>query len=155
MKALLIIVSIIGIAAVVVTIIVGASTFDGTVVRDPYEAGLRYDAQQRAGAVSGWKVLLLTSSFTVGKNELAVSLSDREGAPVDDAVIMMQLSYPSSDRYDREVPLPHERNGRYRGMLELPRKGQWNVQFVIVRGDRQARFQESIHAAANAGTVHE
>lgn len=153
MKTLLILVAIIGIATVVVTIVVGTSTFEGTVVGDPYESGLRYDAQQRARAGSGWSVALQIRSFPVGTSEVAVTLTDREGAPVDDAAVSLLLGYPSSDRYDREVPFAHERNGRYRGVLELPRSGQWNVQFVVVRDDRRATFPDTIHAAEKNSTA--
>ena len=155
MRTLLITVSIIGIAVVVGTIIVGTSTFEGTVVPDPYEAGLRWDEQHRAREASGWTLALMGRTFRRGTNELSVALTDRQGAPVDDAVIIIQLSYPSSDRHDREVRLHHERSGRYRGMFELPLVGQWNVQFVIAQGDRQARFLESIYAAENTSSGHQ
>ena len=68
MKAALIIVTLIGLSAVIGAVIVGRSTFDGTVVDRPYERGLEYDAVQREKAASGWSVHIATPSFRVGRN---------------------------------------------------------------------------------------
>jgi nitrogen fixation protein FixH len=146
MKALLSLVVIIGMTAVVATVLVGTSTFEGTVVSEPYASGLQWDAQQRARAESGWKVTRSPGPFRQGHNDFSVSVADRDGRPVRDADIILTVSYPSTDRYDRVVRLDRQPDGRYAGSIDLPRSGWWNVLVVITQGGRQARFDDVVHA---------
>jgi nitrogen fixation protein FixH len=146
MKALLGIVVIIGIGAVVATVLIGSSTFEGIVVSNPYEEGLRWDAQQRARAESGWSVSLPSRSFPRGTTVFSATVSDRKGHPLPDAVVVLRVSYPSTSRYDEAHTLARERDGRFVGTVNLPRSGLWNVQFVVSQGGKQAVFEDSIRA---------
>jgi nitrogen fixation protein FixH len=146
MKVLLGIAALIGLGAVVAAIVVGTSTFEGIVVRDPYGAGLQWDAQQRARTASGWSVLLPSRSFPHGTSALSAMLSDRDGVPLRDAVVAVRISYPSTSRYDKEYSLAADGQGRYTGVIDLPRRGLWNVQFIVSAGGKQAVLEDSIRA---------
>jgi len=150
-KTLLIIVSIIGLAAVIGAIVVGRSTFDGIVVDKPYERGLTYDAAQQERETSGWVVDIIDPPLVVGRNELIISATDRKGSPLPDAEISLTISRPSSAAYDRTYAAARTTRGQFRAEIELPLYGHWDVKVRVKADGKDIIFERKVFAAQGKG----
>jgi nitrogen fixation protein FixH len=146
MKALLIIVTIIGLAAVIGAIIVGRSTFDGTVVDRPYERGLEYDAVLKERDASGWSVRIVTPSFRVGRNDLVIEVTDRQGLPLEVTGLSVTISRPSSAAYDRTYRTTGTDAGRFKTEINLPLYGYWDAKMHVVQKNTTITFENRIFA---------
>jgi len=144
MKILIGIVIVVVLAAVVTTVIVGSRSFEGIVVDKPYERGLSWDREQKERIESGLDIGIKNRSFTVGKNDLLIQVTDREGRPVPDAVLMLTVSRPSTNAYDRAYRLAGSKKGMYSAPVELPLYGHWDLQITIVRNGQNLPFQREI-----------
>ena len=144
MKILIGIVIVVVLAAVVTTVIVGSRSFEGIVVDKPYERGLSWDREQKERIESGLDIGIKNRSFTVGKNDLLIQVTDRERRPVPDAVLMLTVSRPSTNTYDRTYRLAVSKEGTYSAPVELPLYGHWNLQITIVRNGQKLPFQREI-----------
>ena len=145
MKKLLVLVSIIGIAAVIGAIVVGTSTFDGTVVEKPYEKGLAWDAEQNERISSGWTVGILPLSPRVGMNDLHVIVTDETGKPLAAEVVLI-VSRPSSKAYDREYRTDRDKKGSYDAPIDLPLYGYWDLDIRVTAGGKIISFRRRLFA---------
>lgn len=130
MKALVIIIIIIGLSAVIGSIIVGSMVFDGKVVDKPYETGLIYDEIQKVKSELRFEIL--NKEFKKGNNEAIFILKDHLGRPKKDPQIVFMISRPSTIRYDREVPLSYIGDGRYRAEVHFPFHGYWDMKVILL-----------------------
>lgn len=146
MKAALTIVSVIGLSAVIAAILVGRSTFDGTVVDRPYERGLQYDAVLKETAASGWSVNILPLSFHTGRNELLIEVTDRQGLPLNAAGVAVVMSRPSTAAYDRTYAAMTIAPGRFRTELNLPLYGYWDAKIQVTQENHTIIFDKRIFA---------
>ena len=146
MKMVLLIVSVIGLAAVIGAIVVGRNTFEGTVVDMPYERGLSYDAVQKERETAGWVVDIVDPSPVVGRNELIISVTDRNGKPLSDAEVSLTISRPSSAAYDRTYTAVRKQEGQFRAKIELPFYGYWDVKVIVTAEGRNIPFERILFA---------
>lgn len=146
MKALLITVVFIGIAAVAGTIIVGMSTFDGTVVDKPYEQGLAYDAVQKEREASGWNVDIANPTLSVGRNDLIISVTDRDGKHLSDISVSLTVSRPSTSAYDRTYKTIQNENGQFKAETDLPLYGYWDARIHVTSREKHLTFERQIFA---------
>jgi len=145
MKLLLIIVSIIGLCAVIGAIVVGTRTFDGTVVDKPYEHGLAYDATHHAREASGWNVEIRNRGLITGKNDILISVLDRNGRPVTDAEVSVIVSRPSTPSYDKAYKAVAEK-GLFRIAADLPLYGYWDAKVQVSDSSRTVTFERTLFA---------
>lgn len=54
-----------------------------------------------------------TEKFAMGQNSITIRLSDKSGQPVNDANVIMMLSRPDSNKYNKEMKPSHVENGNY------------------------------------------
>jgi Cu(I)/Ag(I) efflux system membrane protein CusA/SilA len=66
-----------------------------------------------------------------GDNELVVSVTGADGAPLVDGTVQVTLTMPAMRT---TATLAHEGNGRYRGTADLSMGGTWNVSVTVSRG---------------------
>ena len=144
MKILIGIVIVVVLAAVVTTVIVGSRSFEGIVVDKPYERGLSWDREQKDRTESGLDIEIKNRIFTVGENDLLIQLTDREQKPVPDAILMLTVSRPSSNAYDRNYRLTESKEGMYGSSVELPLYGHWDLRITIVRNGQNLLFPQKI-----------
>ncbi len=140
MRILLITISILVMASVAATILIGARTFDGTVAADPYASGLRWDEERRQRDSSGWRV---RTSFRAGRDgwsELVVQISDQQGRPLAGAVVAAALRRPDTNRYDRSLPLTEARAGEYSAPVVLELPGWWESRISVQHDGKGAEF---------------
>jgi nitrogen fixation protein FixH len=137
-----------GLGAVVATIWIGAAVREETVVARPYEEGLGHDAEGRARAALGLAVRLVHEAPEAGAAPLAFTVADREGRPVEDAAVSVELSRPETSRDARTVPARAEGAGRYAADVAFPEPGPWDVRFDVRRGADRVRLERRVTAVA-------
>lgn len=146
MKLLLIVVVIIGLAAVIGAVVVGKYSFDGTVVEKPYETGIAWDETRKVREGSGWKVEVLNASFIQGKNRLRISLSGREGKPLPDAEVSVKTARPATAAYDQRYPMSGDSGGIFFADISLVQFGHWDLSFEVKQGGKVISFGKRIFA---------
>jgi nitrogen fixation protein FixH len=144
MHKVILIVLILVVAATAATIMIGTMTFEGTVVKDPYETGLRWDQIQRQRRESGWDVTLLSRHFRTGRNNIALSALDRQGHPLRDAIIDLRLERPSTARDDRVVRALQSQDGTYHATFDIPASGTWTAKIIVSQGTRTIEFEDTL-----------
>lgn len=144
MKTVIGIVTMVALAAVVATVIVGSRSFEGIVVDKPYERGLSWDREQTERTESGLKIGINNKTFTVGNNELVIQVTGRGEKPVSDAVLMLTVSRPSTNAYDRIYSLTASKGGIYSASVDLPLYGHWDLRITIARNGQTLLFPQRI-----------
>lgn len=112
------------------------STFPGTVTRNAYEEGRKYDrilAVEAKQAQLGWVVDIAFAADVA--DTLEVRYRDREGRPIDGLVPAVVASRPVGDSTIVEATLHPSGAGLYRGALPLPRRGVWDLRVSAENGD--------------------
>jgi nitrogen fixation protein FixH len=150
MRTVIIIVSIIAIAATIGTIAVGMKSFDGVVVENPYEAGLAWDETYQNKAALGWNVRLRTSLFRTGRNELSLEALDRNGRQLDNVVVSVTTSRPSTRAFDKTYPAVRTANGRLQANIDLPFFGSWDLKIDVSSDKDRCSFTNRIYAEQHA-----
>jgi len=145
-RALIVLVIIIGLAAVAGSLIVGSRTFDGKVTERPYETGLAWDRLQKEKEASGLSFSLKNKEYTLGENEVIFAVLDREGKPFTGVVRSLVVSRPATASYDRTYPLASPQHGLYRLPVHLPLPGYWDLKAQILHQGRELLFEERIYA---------
>lgn len=149
MRVLIIFICLVAVGATIATIVVGSRSFEGLVVEHPYESGLAWDQVHREKARLGWHVSVLSLPFKTGKNEMELSVLDKNGLPLSDAVVNVALSRPATSAYDRTYPAHRGQDGNYRVSVEVPQYGYWDVRIDVKRSGEQRSFDEKIYAEQN------
>ncbi|MBI5634934.1 MAG: FixH family protein [Nitrospirae bacterium] len=146
MKLLLVLVTIIGLSAVIGAIVVGTRTFDGTIVDKPYERGLAYDAVHHEKEASGWHVEIMNKELTVGTNDILLSVTDRNGKPLADAGISLSISRPSSKAFDKTYSAVKTEKGQFIAKADLPLYGYWAAVIKVTDGGKSIAFEKTLYA---------
>lgn len=121
---------------VATTIYCATSDAHAGVEPDYYARALTYDRvieQRAANARLGWRTeAALHTNSAAGVATLTVTISDREGNPVREAVVRAEAfaSLRSSER--RSVMLRQD-NGAYAAVIPISAPGLWRVRLVVSR----------------------
>jgi nitrogen fixation protein FixH len=105
---------------------------------DYYRKALRWDdvmAQERENAALGWSVEVGADSAT-RPTRIALRVSDRDGAPVEDATVQVTAFHNARASQIVAATLAPARGGRYSAPLPLDRPGLWELRVRVVQGDR-------------------
>jgi nitrogen fixation protein FixH len=145
-RTLLVIVSIIGLGTVVATMIVGSSRFEQTVVREPYETGLRWDAERKEREHSGWRASLVKKRVPTGRQVLDIAVTDRDSRPLKEVTVEVRFLRPFSGMEDRPYRAERLPAGTFRISVVIPERGRWDLQIIVSQGDRRILFEDAIYA---------
>jgi nitrogen fixation protein FixH len=132
------------VAVIAVTIWVGARTFEGTVVADPYDAATRFDAERHHAAALGWRLSVDPAALRVGAAPLRFALAGRDGAPLAGAAAQVRVSRPGTARLDRSAAARDEGGGRYAADLAFPEPGLWDVTVTASRGGERLAVERRV-----------
>ena len=123
------------VVAVNVTMICFAiGSFSGLYTPKPRDRGLHYNtivAEQRVRDELGWRVDALWRAET-GRLELAVF--EASGRPLAGARASAELIRPVEKRRPLGVALDDLGEGRFAGHVDLPARGNWDLDIAIERG---------------------
>ncbi len=101
------------------------SSHTGVVTEQAYEKGLAYNdllqrAEEQAQTALKQKVL-----YSQENGILRWTLHDKNGAPLEQAVVTAHIIRPVQDGYDFDIVLLHKGEGVYEVPVKTPLIGQW------------------------------
>lgn len=146
MKISLILISTVVMLMTVATILVGSNRFDGTVVEKPYETGLDWDKTQSQKSRLAWSIDINTKGYRVGRNNVCITVRDREGRSLRQAAVTVKLTRPETIRYDRTYLTDEQQNGDYRATIDLTSYGNWDMLISVQNGADKTDFRAPIFA---------
>jgi hypothetical protein len=135
------------IGAILATVWVGSKVREETVVSQPYEEGLRHDAEKAARGALGLAVALADPAPEAGAGPLAFALS-AGGRPVGGARVRVELSQPDTGRGGIAADARDLGDGRYAADVAFPAAGPWDARFDVVLGPDRVRLERRVVAAA-------
>jgi nitrogen fixation protein FixH len=146
MRTLIILVSILAIAATIGTVVVGRHSFEGIVVDKPYETGLAWDAIQQNRENLAWKAAVRQRTFKTGRNDLTITVLGKDGLPLANALVRVNISRPSTGAFDRTFQTVQQADGSYQAAIDLPLYGNWDLNIDVSRETDSTSFKKSIFA---------
>jgi len=150
MKALLVLVSVVGLGTVVATLWIGSQVMEPKVVDDPYQHGLHYDQERAARARLGWQARFDREALRPAAGPLGFALVDRAGAPVADAAVRVTVRRASGGGDDRRAEARALGGGRYAADLAFPEPGFWDVRLDVRRGADQVGLVQQVRVEGAA-----
>ena len=120
------------------------NTFSGVTTDQAYEEGIAYNKTLAAAAAQeklGWKVGIDLAAPSHERARLAVTLADRDGAPINGAAIEAHFVRPTSEGFDSQAQLSETGAGRYEAQTSLALPGQWDV--VVTASHDGASYQKT------------
>lgn len=152
MKSLIVLVTIIGAAAVAGSIVVGVRSFDGIVTEHPYEKGLLWDEIQNRKDELGWTVEIGDTDLITGGNDVEISLINKDGKPVPGSSVSVMISRPSTTEYDKHFDTVRGREGVFISTLTFPLFGYWNVGINVTTAGETLLFEKRIYVKKGENT---
>lgn len=115
------------------------STFTGLSTDDAYRRGRAYNQTIEAAAAQkelGWSVQVAHRITADGAFELSIRPRGKDGALLTGLRIDAHMARPTQADLDRTISVREIEAGLYRGSVELPSKGQWDLELRAGRGSR-------------------
>lgn len=110
------------------------SSFTGLQTEGHYQRGLHYNevlADERAQDSLGWTVGIDFQEIDAGRARLSVQATDKAGNPLNGADVTVRLVRPVQAGHDMNLTLAAAGDGLYATDVELPLRGQWDIQARI------------------------
>ena len=118
-------------------------SFSGLYADRPRETGLRYNsviAEQKARDALGWKV---TALWRPESSRLEIAATGRDGQPLAGARATAELVRPAEKRPPLAVTLGVVGAGEFAGHVELPERGNWDVDIAIEQEPCRGRIMSA------------
>lgn len=125
------------------------TTFTGLQTKGAYEKGLAYNkalAEVRAEEELGWKVdpQIDPTAITATGGAITVTVQDKNGKPLDDLHVAVEMVRPTAAGYDSLLELVAQGGGRYQTMVKLPLPGLWDIKVLASRGQDQVEAMRRV-----------
>jgi nitrogen fixation protein FixH len=128
---------VIAVNATMMSLAIGS--FSGLYTPKPRDRGLHYNeivAAQKSRDALGWRI---DAAWQADRGRLEVAVADAAGQPLTGARIAAELVRPVEKRPPLPVVLLAIGSGRYAGDIDLPARGNWDLDIVVEHGgDRYA-----------------
>ena len=144
MKAILITVSIIGLAAVFGAIYVGSRSFEGLVTDKPYDKAIMWDQTRHEREKIGWSAKIKKTAFTTGRNAIILNVLSKDGSDLKGAVVGLTISRPNTTRYDNTCSTEEKGDGEYWCYMNFPLYGYWDIRVSIEKDKKHVSFDKRI-----------
>ena len=114
-----------------------SQSWTGLSTEKAYERGLRYNdirARDAAQKKLGWRS---TATFQQRGDDLILQtvFVNKAGEPIKGLSVFAEVQRPLVDRHDQRLRLRETGAGKYSHPLDLPLKGQWQVNLRAVTAD--------------------
>lgn len=130
-------------------------SWTGVVTENPYSKGLNFNdrivAQQKQDALA-WKVQLEVLNLNRGIPELVISFQDKQGILLSFLTVKTKIFRPVGDGYDQSIILKEQTPGIYRGILNLPLPGWWELQIEAHNSQDIFRHTQRIQVGESNST---
>jgi nitrogen fixation protein FixH len=128
-----------GAGANIALMVIAARDPSFAVEPDYYQKALRWDeamTQEYKNAALGWSVEAGVDSATrSGPTSIVLKVSDRDGAPVEDASVRVTAFHNARASQIVAATLAPSRGGHYSALLPLDRPGLWELRVRVQQGD--------------------
>lgn len=127
-------------------VVFALSSFPGEDVRRSYLQGVQYNdtlAERRTQDALGWRAAADFVRESEGAT-LEVQLLDRQGRPLNGALIQGELRWPADARRDHAVAFAPIGDGRYRAEVRGLTEGRWLLRARAERGDGARDFEAEL-----------
>lgn len=115
------------------------STWQGLVTEKPYEKGLAYNraiAELDAAERLGWGAEIgFLAAGDDGAGEIRARLLDRDGRPLSGLAVSVSVGRPVENIRLDGIALAYRGEGLYAAKVLLPKRGQWDLSLVAMRGE--------------------
>lgn len=121
----------------VVFVYLAVDTFTGLATEGAYVKGLSYNdvlAEAEAQDALGWRVDVERQALGPRRWQLTAAFRDREGGPIEDLSVQLEVRRPTQAGYDALLDLAPLGGGRYGVEHEFPLVGQWDLRIVAFEG---------------------
>ena len=111
-------------------------SFSGLYTPKPRERGLRFNevvADQLARDALGWRV---ETQWQASANRLEIAVFDAAKQPLAGALLSATLIRPAEKRPPLPVAVTAVDIGRYAASVDLPERGNWDVDILVEHGGR-------------------
>ncbi len=109
------------------------NSWTGLSTENAYQRGVDYndvlDAAARQRAL-GWRGALSFAPAGEGRGRLSLVVTDRQGLPVGNLSVSVEIRRPTNADFDRSLDLAPGLGGTYEADLVLPLPGQWDVRAI-------------------------
>ena len=112
-------------------------SFSGLYTEKPRDRGLHYNqvlARQQQRDALGWRV---ETAWQPDSGRLEVAVFDAEGRPLAPSRLAAELVRPVKKRLPIGVALGATDSGRFAGYVDLPERGNWDLDVVVERGSER------------------
>ncbi len=112
-------------------------SFSGLYTPKPRERGLHYNdivAEQRTRDALGWRV---ETQWQSEGDRLEIAVFDATGKPLAGTRVFASLVRPVEKRPPLTVAVHAVDVGRYAGSVDLPARGNWDIDVVVERDDER------------------
>ena len=94
----------------------------------------------------GWRVELsgLDALSRDGAAQVTVRAHDRDGSPMQDAQVTLELLRPAQSARDQSLPLPLSGPGQYQAWVTLTEVGRWIAVARVTRGGDQYQIEQQL-----------
>ena len=109
-------------------------SFSGLYTPKPRDRGLHYDevvAEQKARDALGWRI---EAQWRAEERRLDIAVFDAASQPLAGARVFVELIRPVEKRPPLAVAMEAADIGRFAGRIELPERGNWDLDIVVERG---------------------
>jgi nitrogen fixation protein FixH len=113
------------------------SSFSGLYTSNPRERGMHYNAvvaEQKARDALGWRI---EAVWRAEAARLEIAAFDAAGRPLAGARAFVELVRPVEKRQPVDVTMTVVDSGRFAAHIDLPERGNWDVDVVIERDGRR------------------
>lgn len=113
------------------------SSFSGLYTPRPRDIGLRYNdiiAEQKARDALGWRI---EAAWDPPSKGLEVHVFDASGQPLSGARVAVELVRPVERMAPLDVAMAATDIGRFAGHIDLPERGNWDLDIVVERGKQR------------------
>jgi nitrogen fixation protein FixH len=151
MKPLIALAAVAALGAVAATVAIGIQLKEETVVKDPYEHGLRYDHDRAVRSRLGWQARFEAADLRPGGAELHFALVDKAGAPVEGAEVKVAVTRPASPGDERQGSARALGGGRYLAPVGFASPGFWDVRLDATRTGDAVGLTQQVRIEAGEG----
>jgi nitrogen fixation protein FixH len=109
-------------------------SFSGLYTEKPRDRGLHYNqvlARQQQRDALGWRI---ETAWQPDSGRLEIAVFDAEGRPLAPSRLAAELVRPVEKRLPIGVALGATDSGRFAGYVDLPERGNWDLDIVVERG---------------------
>ena len=121
-----------------IMVYIAATTWTGIAVNRSYDKGLHYNRNLEAAARMadlGWQASIETDLTAELAGTVEVAVTEKDGAPLYRAAVVVAFERPTHEGYDFVVPLEPTGSGHYSAAFAAPLAGVWDLRLIVTRDD--------------------